>query len=155
VDPNLKHRHRHVIDARRPIQYGGGACNLLLRGVDGHVELLFHAMPQTGAVMTRTQAVELAQALTRAAESRETTAAQPLVMSRPHLVSCALRLSTATVARPRNRDCQHRHTVDARRPIQYGGGACNLLLRGIDGHVELLFHAAPRNGGRDDSSAGR
>jgi len=66
---NANQKHRHVIDARRPIQYGGGACNLLLRSVNGQVELLFHATPQTGAVMTRAQAVELAQALTVAAES--------------------------------------------------------------------------------------
>ena len=44
---NANHKRRHVIDARRPIQYGGGACNLLLRNVNGHVELLFHVTPQT------------------------------------------------------------------------------------------------------------
>ena len=144
MDPNFK--QRHVIDARRPIRYGGGACNLLLRCIDEHVELLFHAMHQTGAVMTRTQAVELAQALARAAESRETTAPQPLAIPRPHLVSCALRLSTATVAQPHNRNSQYCHVVDARRPIQYGGGACSVLLCSVDSHVELLFHAAPETG---------
>jgi hypothetical protein len=55
---NANRKHRHVIDARRPIQYGGGACNLLLRTGNGHLELLFHATPQTGAVLTRAQAVE-------------------------------------------------------------------------------------------------
>jgi hypothetical protein len=84
VDSNQK--HRHVIDARRPIQYGGGACNLLLRGIDGHVELLFHATPQTGAVMTRVQALELARALTRVAESPQTAAAKPSGMPQPRLL---------------------------------------------------------------------
>ena len=83
---NAHHKRRHVIDARRPIQYGGGACNLLLRSVNGHVELLFHATPQTGAVLTRQQAVELAQALTVAADSEETAGPEPPGMSRPQLL---------------------------------------------------------------------
>jgi hypothetical protein len=58
---------RHAIDARRVFAYGGGACTLLvLRNTDSCVELLFHASPETGAVLTVEQAVELAQALTEA-----------------------------------------------------------------------------------------
>jgi hypothetical protein len=71
------HKHRHVIDARRPIQYGGGACNLLLLNGDEHVELLFHATPQTGAVMTPAQAAELAQALTTLANHQTTAPKRP------------------------------------------------------------------------------
>lgn len=56
--------YRHAIDARRTIDYGGGACTLLVfRRIDSSVELLFHASPETGAVLTAEQAVELAQAL--------------------------------------------------------------------------------------------
>jgi hypothetical protein len=83
---NANRKHRHVIDARRPIQYGGGACNLLLRTVDGNVELLFHATPQTGAVLTRAQAVELAQALTVAVEGDEAAGPEPSRMSAPRLL---------------------------------------------------------------------
>lgn len=61
--------YRHAIDARRVFAYGGGACTLLvLRGAEGSVELLFHACPETGAVLTAEQAVELAQALTEATQ---------------------------------------------------------------------------------------
>lgn len=80
------HKQRHVIDARRPIQYGGGACNLLLLHSNEHVELLFHATPQTGAVMTSAQAVELAQALTTAVKSHQTTAPRPPGMPDPRLL---------------------------------------------------------------------
>ncbi len=59
--------YRHAIEARRPSHYGGGACTLLVRRIDGRVELLFHASPETGAILTEGQAVELAQALTAAA----------------------------------------------------------------------------------------
>ena len=44
--------YRQAIDARRPSEYGGGACTVLVRRVNGTVELLFHADPRTGAVMT-------------------------------------------------------------------------------------------------------
>ncbi|MGB8198760.1 MAG: hypothetical protein WCF33_03525 [Pseudonocardiaceae bacterium] len=43
---------------------------MLVRRVHGQVELLFHADPRTGAVMTPAQAVEIAEALTVAAENR-------------------------------------------------------------------------------------
>lgn len=59
--------YRHAVDARRLTEFGGGACTVLVRCVSDRVELLFHATPQTGAVMTPAQAVEVAQALTEAA----------------------------------------------------------------------------------------
>jgi hypothetical protein len=79
--------HRHVIDARRPIQYGGGACNLLLLSSNDRVELLFHATPQTGAVMTPTQAIELAQALITAAENHQSTAPHPPPTPSPRVLT--------------------------------------------------------------------
>jgi hypothetical protein len=84
---NLSHKHRHVIDARRPIQYGGGACNLLLLNSNDHLELLFHATPQTGAVMTPAQAVELAQALTTTAKNQQevTTPTPPKMPELRHI----------------------------------------------------------------------
>ena len=60
--------YSQAIDARRPSEYGGGACTVLVRRVNGTVELLFHADPRTGAVMTAAQAVEVGEALTVAAE---------------------------------------------------------------------------------------
>jgi hypothetical protein len=60
--------YRHAIDARRPSAYGGGTCTVLVRCIDGRVELLFHACPETGAVMTPAQAIEIAEALTEAAK---------------------------------------------------------------------------------------
>lgn len=62
--------YRHARDARRPSQYGGGVCTLLVRRVNDHVELLFHASPETGAIMTDEQTIEIAQALTTATENR-------------------------------------------------------------------------------------
>jgi hypothetical protein len=60
--------YRHAIEARRPREYDGGACTVLVRRVDSTVELLFHADPRTGAVMTSAQAIEVARALTEAAK---------------------------------------------------------------------------------------
>ena len=59
--------HRFALDARRPSEFGGGMCTVLVRRVDNRVELLFHASPQTGAVMTPAEAILIAQALTTAA----------------------------------------------------------------------------------------
>jgi hypothetical protein len=61
--------YRHAFDVRRPSEYGDGACTVLVRCVHGQVELLFHADPTTGAVMTPAQAAQIAAALTEAAES--------------------------------------------------------------------------------------
>ncbi len=47
----------------------GGRCTLLVRRLNDQIELLFHATPETGAIMTPTQAVEIAEALIAAAEN--------------------------------------------------------------------------------------
>ena len=60
-------KYRHVVDAKRPSEFGGGLCNVLIRRVKNQVELLFHADLRTGALLTAEQAFELAQALTDAA----------------------------------------------------------------------------------------
>jgi hypothetical protein len=52
----------------RPYEFGGGFCNIVIRRVNDHIELLFHADPRTGALLTTEQAVEMAQALTDAAK---------------------------------------------------------------------------------------
>jgi hypothetical protein len=62
--------YRAAIYARRPTALGGGACNLLVRRVDGRVQLLHHAALSTGAELTDAQAVELADCLTPAAGMR-------------------------------------------------------------------------------------
>jgi hypothetical protein len=62
--------HRFALDARRPSEFGGGLCTVLVRRVNNRVELLFHASPQTGAIMTPAEAILIAQALTTAAEKR-------------------------------------------------------------------------------------
>lgn len=74
VDPvvNGVENYRHATAARRPFAYGGGACTLLVRRIDDQVELLFHATPETGAIMTEEQAIEIADALTTAASGRRT-----------------------------------------------------------------------------------
>lgn len=65
--------HRFAVDARRHSEFGGGMCTVLVRRIDDRVELLFHASPETGAVMTPAQAILMAQALTTAAENRGPT----------------------------------------------------------------------------------
>lgn len=57
--------YRHAIEARVSSLMAVGPCTLLVLGCAGSgVELLFHACPETGAVLTAEQATELAQALT-------------------------------------------------------------------------------------------
>jgi hypothetical protein len=58
-----------VVEAKRPYEFGGGLCNVLIRRVNDHIELLFHADPRTGALLTGEQAVEVAQALAEAAKA--------------------------------------------------------------------------------------
>jgi hypothetical protein len=58
--------YRHAVAARRA---GGGSCTILIRRVDDRVELLFHADPTTGAVLTPADAEEIAEALRQAASS--------------------------------------------------------------------------------------
>jgi hypothetical protein len=48
----------------------------LVRRIDGRVELLFHACPETGAVMSPAQAVEIAAALTEAPVENRGTSSQ-------------------------------------------------------------------------------
>jgi hypothetical protein len=60
--------YRRAIDARRVTQYGGGACTILVRRVDNQVELLFHAALNTGASLSDSQALEVADALRTAAQ---------------------------------------------------------------------------------------
>jgi hypothetical protein len=67
---------RHAIDALQPSEYGGGTCTVLVRRIDGRVELLFHACPETGAVMSPAQAVEIAAALTEAPVENRGTSSQ-------------------------------------------------------------------------------
>ena len=55
--------YRHAIDARRPSEYGGGACTILVRRIGDRVELLFHAALNTGAALTREEAAEPSDAL--------------------------------------------------------------------------------------------
>ena len=71
---NPHESHRHAIDAQRPSEYGGGRCTLLVRRLNDQIELLFHATPETGAIMTPTQAVEIGQALIAAAEIKNAEA---------------------------------------------------------------------------------
>ena len=59
---------RCAIDARRVTGHGGGACTLLVRRVGDRVELLFHAVPEIGAVLTFGQAAQLAAGLREAAQ---------------------------------------------------------------------------------------
>ena len=59
--------HRFAVDARRPSEFGGGMCTVLVRRLNNRVELLFHASPHTGAVMTPAEAILIAQALATAA----------------------------------------------------------------------------------------
>lgn len=60
--------YRHAFEARRVVQHGGGACTILVRRVGGDVQLLFHAVLETGAVLTEQQVTELIQALSAATE---------------------------------------------------------------------------------------
>lgn len=60
--------HRHASEATPT---GGGACALVvIRGDNGEVQLLFHASPETGAVLTPELALEVADALVKAAQDR-------------------------------------------------------------------------------------
>ncbi|MQA13004.1 MAG: hypothetical protein GEV09_02230 [Pseudonocardiaceae bacterium] len=58
--------YRAVIEARRPVDTGGGACTLTVRCINGRVELLHHGVLSTGATLTDEQANELAAHLTSA-----------------------------------------------------------------------------------------
>lgn len=66
----LVETYRAAIEARRPVDTGGGTCTLLVRRVGGRVQLLHHAVLPTGAELTEDQARELAGYLTEAAGRR-------------------------------------------------------------------------------------
>ena len=58
----------HCVQGRKMRGYGnGGACSILSRRYDDRVELMFHADPSLGAVLTAAQAREVADALYAAA----------------------------------------------------------------------------------------
>ncbi len=60
VNPGEHETYRAVIEARRTVDTGGGACTLTVRRVDGRVQLLHHGVLSTGAALTDEQAHELA-----------------------------------------------------------------------------------------------
>ncbi len=58
--------YRATIAARCPSESGGGACTLILRRVNGRIELLFHGVLSTGAVLTDDDADALTRHVTAA-----------------------------------------------------------------------------------------
>lgn len=64
--------HRHCLEAKlsRDSRIGGVSCSLLTRRIGDRVELLFHAVQDTGAELTPAQAREVTDALYAAAGSR-------------------------------------------------------------------------------------
>ncbi len=56
--------YRRAIDARR---VSGGPCTILVRRVEDRVELLFHAVLDTGASLCQEDAAKVAEALRQAA----------------------------------------------------------------------------------------
>lgn len=60
MNPGEIETYRAVLHARRPEGTGGEACTLIVRRVNGRIELLFHEVLSTGAVLTDEQADALA-----------------------------------------------------------------------------------------------
>ncbi len=60
-----------MLHARRPAETGGGACTLILRRVNGRIELLFHGVLSTGAVPTDDDADALTRHVTAARRERQ------------------------------------------------------------------------------------
>ncbi len=58
--------YRAAIQARCPAGTGGGVSTLLVRRVDGRVQLLHHAVLSTGAELTDEQVDEVVAMLTAA-----------------------------------------------------------------------------------------
>ncbi len=58
--------YRAALEARRPFETGGGACTLIVRRVDGRVQLLHHGVLSTGAELSDYEADELIRHLTAA-----------------------------------------------------------------------------------------
>jgi hypothetical protein len=65
--PDPAECYRAALEARRPVDCGGGACALVVRRIGGRVQLLHHGVLPTGAELTDEQARELAGYLTEAA----------------------------------------------------------------------------------------
>ncbi|SNR49612.1 hypothetical protein SAMN06265360_107182 [Haloechinothrix alba] len=59
---------RYTFTALRPAEVGGGNCSIVVRRVGQRVELLVHGVFEAAAVLTLTQAVDVSEALSRAAE---------------------------------------------------------------------------------------
>lgn len=64
--------YRADLEARRPPECGGGLCTLIVRRVDGRVQLLHHGVLSTGAELSDDQAREVAGYLTAATEPEQT-----------------------------------------------------------------------------------
>lgn len=60
--------YRASIQTRRPSEFGGGACYLIVRRIDGRIELIFHGATETAAELTNDQAHEVADCLTTATD---------------------------------------------------------------------------------------
>ncbi|MQA16390.1 MAG: hypothetical protein GEV09_20260 [Pseudonocardiaceae bacterium] len=70
VNPGERETYRAAIETRRPADCGGGTCTLLVRRVDGRVQLLHHGVLSTGAELSDDQARELVGYLTAATQPR-------------------------------------------------------------------------------------
>lgn len=71
MNPGETETYRAVLHARRPAETGGGACTLIVRRVNGRIELLHHGVLSTGAVLTDDEADELTRHLTAARRERQ------------------------------------------------------------------------------------
>ncbi|MPZ66731.1 MAG: hypothetical protein GEU83_14875 [Pseudonocardiaceae bacterium] len=70
MNPGEIETYRAVLHARRPVDVGGEACTLIVRRVNGRIELLHHGVLSTGAMLTDDQADELARRLTAARQKQ-------------------------------------------------------------------------------------
>ncbi len=66
MNPGETETYRAVLCTRRPVDIGGEACTLIVRRVNGRIELLHHGVLSTGAVLTDDEADELAGRITAA-----------------------------------------------------------------------------------------
>ncbi len=64
--------YRASIAARRPSQFGGGPCSLLVRRIGGRVELIFHGATETAAELPDELAAELVNCVTAARDPNAT-----------------------------------------------------------------------------------
>lgn len=56
MNPGEFETYRAVLCVRRPVDIGGGTCTLIVRRVNGRIELLHHGVLSAGAVLTDDQA---------------------------------------------------------------------------------------------------